>query len=64
LVYYDVIQDKAVISIDFQSLNYDNHEFKLLDFTIDKEFEIIFYIWGFYNYRYIHFFDALDIIKN
>jgi hypothetical protein len=56
LVYYDVIQDKAFISIDFQSQN-----LQILDFDIDKEFEIIFYLC---TDNRIYFFNAVDTIIN
>jgi hypothetical protein len=56
LVYYDVIKDKAVISIDFQSLN-----LQILDFAIDKELEIIYYLC---SDSFIYFFNAVDTIKN
>jgi hypothetical protein len=56
LIYYDIIQDKAVISIDYQSQN-----LKILDFIIDKEFEIIYYLC---SNNFIYFFNALETIKN
>ncbi len=56
LVYYDVIQDKAVISINFKSQN-----LIIFDFAIDKELEIIYYHC---SDSKIYFFNAKDIIKN
>ncbi len=55
MVYHDVIQDKAVISIDFQSQN-----LKILDFAIDKEFDIIYYLC---SDGFIYFFNVLDTIN-
>jgi hypothetical protein len=56
LVLYDVIQDKAVIIIDYKSQNLE-----ILDFIIDKELEIIFYLC---SNGYIYFFNTEDAINN
>ena len=56
MVYYDVIQDKAVISIDFKSQN-----LQIFDFALDKEYEIIYYL---SSDSFIYFFSVVDTIRN